>query len=95
MKAKELVNSFYQPLGLLHCGVSSNEMWEYSKERAIEWCNAFIKEFEQLAKPEYTTFITQPTEYNTDASIKSDAKTCDGYEKISLFEQLKEEIKTL
>lgn len=35
-KAKELVNKFYQPLGHLKCMVSSNEMWEHAKQRAIE-----------------------------------------------------------
>lgn len=35
-QAKDLVNKFYQPLGMLSCGVSSNKMWEYSKERARE-----------------------------------------------------------
>jgi len=34
-KAKELVNKFYQPLGHLKCGVSSNEMWEYAKKCAL------------------------------------------------------------
>ena len=36
IKAKSIVNKIYQPLGHLRCGVSNDEMWEYSKSRAIE-----------------------------------------------------------
>ena len=43
-EAKALINSFYQPLGFLKCGVSSNEMWEYSKKRASEHCDLIIEE---------------------------------------------------
>lgn len=42
-KAKELVNSFYQPLGLLHCQVSSNQMWEHAKQCAIIAVDEIIK----------------------------------------------------
>ena len=69
-------------------------MWDYAKARALEWCDAFIKEFEQLHKPEYTTFITKPTEY-IDGGVSSEAETCDGYEKLSFFEELKAEIEKL
>lgn len=48
MTAKELINTFYQPLGYLNCGVSGDTMWEYAKERAVEWCDAFIKEFNEF-----------------------------------------------
>ena len=34
-KAKELVNSFYQPLGYLKCSVCSDEMWEHAKQCAL------------------------------------------------------------
>lgn len=34
-KAKELVNSLYQPLGYLKCGVSSGMMWEHAKQCAL------------------------------------------------------------
>lgn len=33
LRAKEMVNQIYQPLGHLRCMVSNDEMWEYSKER--------------------------------------------------------------
>ncbi|NDV46119.1 hypothetical protein D0T49_03570 [Paludibacter sp. 221] len=36
LKAREIVNSIYQPLGYLRCMVSNNEMWEWAKERAKE-----------------------------------------------------------
>ncbi len=94
MNAKELVNTFYQPLGHLRCQVPSDTMWEYAKEMAKKWCDAFIKEFEQLHKPEYTTFITKPTEY-FDGVMSQEAETCDGYEKLSFFEELKAEIEKL
>lgn len=35
LKSKQLVNSFYQPLGKLNCNVSSNEMWNAAKKFAI------------------------------------------------------------
>lgn len=41
-EAKHLVNKIYQPLGYLSCKVSSDEMWEYSKVRAIEITEHFI-----------------------------------------------------
>jgi hypothetical protein len=96
MNAKELVNTFYQPLGFLNCQVSSGKMWDYAKARAIEWCDAFIKEFEQLHKPEYTTFITQYAKFKEGTTdIEVEAETCDGYEKLSLFKELKAEIEKL
>ena len=45
-KAKELVNLFYQPLGTLKCGVSSDEMWEYGKKSA----NILVKELMKMCK---------------------------------------------
>lgn len=94
MYAKELVNTFYQPLGHLKCQCSSNEMWEYAKARAIEWCDAFIKEFEQLHKPEYTIFITKKAAF-VNGGFASEAETCDGYEKLYFFSELKEDIEKL
>lgn len=41
-EAKELVNGIYQPLGYLGCNVSSDKMWEYAKERAVEIVEHFI-----------------------------------------------------
>ena len=34
-KANELVNSFYQPLGYLKCGVNNTIMWEHAKLSAL------------------------------------------------------------
>lgn len=34
-KALELVNSFYQPLGYLKCGVNNTIMWEHAKQCAL------------------------------------------------------------
>jgi hypothetical protein len=34
-KGRELVNSFYQPLGYLKCGVNNTIMWEYAKQCAL------------------------------------------------------------
>ena len=94
--AKELVNTFYQPLGMLKCNVSSSEMWEYAKSRAIEWCNMMISELEQLQKPEYTTFILQYAQFKDGTSeIELPAITCDGYEKIAHLEELITEIVAL
>jgi len=42
-EARELVNNIYQPLGYLGCNVSSNKMWDYSKKRALEVVNHFVK----------------------------------------------------
>jgi len=44
LKAKELTNNIYQPLGHLMCHVSSNQMWEYAKERAKEHVELIIEE---------------------------------------------------
>lgn len=33
LKAREMVNQVYQPLGHLRCMVSNDEMWEWAKER--------------------------------------------------------------
>lgn len=35
-QARELVNSIYQPLGFLSCIASSDQMWEWAKDRAKE-----------------------------------------------------------
>jgi len=34
-KAQELLNSFYQPLGYLKCGVNNTIMWEHAKQCAL------------------------------------------------------------
>lgn len=49
MTGKELINSFYQPLGHLKCGVSEGELWEYAKSRALEVADMVIAE-----EPMYT-----------------------------------------
>lgn len=36
LKAKELVNEIYQPLGYLRCMVSNDEMWSWAKDRVRE-----------------------------------------------------------
>ena len=36
VKAKELVNEIYQPLGQLRCMVSNDEMWNWAKDRVRE-----------------------------------------------------------
>lgn len=40
---RDLVNKFYQPLGPLGCNASSDEMWNYSKARALEVAEMFIE----------------------------------------------------
>lgn len=47
--AQELVNKFYQPLGLLRCSVSADEMWKYAKARALDVAEMFIEQ-----EPMYT-----------------------------------------
>ncbi|MFV9549644.1 hypothetical protein [Algibacter sp. PT7-4] len=42
--AKSIVNKIYQPLGHLRCHVSSDEMWEYAKARAIEQVDTILGE---------------------------------------------------
>lgn len=42
--AKSIVNKIYQPLGRLRCMVSSDEMWEYAKARAIEQVDIMLGE---------------------------------------------------
>ncbi len=85
MEAKELVNSFYQPLGFLHCQVSNDMMWQYAKARAIECVDAILDELNQLRKPEYTTFITSYEK----------GEDMDGYQKIAFYENLKLQISKL
>jgi hypothetical protein len=90
MNTKDLINSFYQPLGNLKCSVSSGEMWEYAKARAIEYCDAVISELEKLHKPEYTTFIVKYPSM-VDGKL-TPAETSDGYERIDFYTDLKKEI---
>lgn len=59
-EAKELVNMFYQPLGYLKCGVSSNEMWEQAKKFAITHCNLMI---EKLKKGVGEYFVNNQNHY--------------------------------
>jgi len=42
-KAKELTNSFYQPLGKLNCMVSNDEMWNYAVQCAIICVDEILK----------------------------------------------------
>ncbi len=35
-KAKAIVQEIYQPMGLINCGINSNEMWTWAKCRALE-----------------------------------------------------------
>ena len=44
LKAKEMVNQIYQPLGKLMCHVSNDEMWEYAKDRTREQLHLVILE---------------------------------------------------
>lgn len=44
MTGKELINLFYQPLGHLRCGVSSDELWKYAVSRALEVCSMMLEE---------------------------------------------------
>jgi hypothetical protein len=44
LTARDLVNLFYQPLGYLDCNVSSNKMWDYAKQRAIEVADMMLQE---------------------------------------------------
>jgi hypothetical protein len=43
-EAKDFVNKIYQPLGYLKCGVNSDEMWEWAKERSKEQIELMKKE---------------------------------------------------
>ena len=43
VKAKEIINNIYQPLGHLHCMVGSDTMWEYAKGRAKEHVDNIIE----------------------------------------------------
>ena len=49
-KAKQLVNLFYQPLASLKCGVSKDEMWEYSKKSALILIKELIEICPDLTK---------------------------------------------
>lgn len=44
MTAKELVNKFYQPLGLLGCKASTDEMWKHAKDIALDVCDMMLEE---------------------------------------------------
>jgi len=61
LKAKELTNNIYQPLGYLNCHVSSGEMWEYSKERAREHVKLLLEEL-----PMYTGELNPNWKYYND-----------------------------
>ena len=43
-KAKQIVNRIYQPLGYLGCQSSSDEMWDWAKDRAKEQLTELINE---------------------------------------------------
>ena len=44
LQAKKMVNMIYQPMGKLMCHVSSDEMWNFAKERAKEELDLLISE---------------------------------------------------
>ena len=43
-KAKQVVNRIYQPMGYLGCNKSSDEMWEWAKQRAKEQLKELIEQ---------------------------------------------------
>ncbi len=44
MTGKDLVNKFYQPLGHLKCGVSSDALWDHAKQMAIDVTEMILQE---------------------------------------------------
>lgn len=44
LQAKKMVNRIYQPLGKLMCHVSSDDMWEWAKERTKEELDILLDE---------------------------------------------------
>lgn len=56
-KAKELVNSFYQPLGHLKCGVNNTIMWGHAKQYALiavdEILDVLVRIFESYEERKY------------------------------------------
>lgn len=44
LQAKKMVNTIYQPMGKLMCHLSSDEMWEWAKERTAEQLELLISE---------------------------------------------------
>lgn len=44
LQAKKMVNSIYQPMAKLMCHVSSDEMWEFAKQRTKEGLDLLISE---------------------------------------------------
>jgi hypothetical protein len=74
-KARDLYEKYYyhtqSPIGSINYSIIT--------------INEVIKELEQLAKPEYTTFISNHLE----------SETMDGYEKRDFWDQVKTEIENL
>jgi hypothetical protein len=44
LQAKKMTNAVYQPMGKLMCHVSSDEMWNWAKERVAEQLELIISE---------------------------------------------------
>ena len=44
MTGKELVNKFYQPLGFLKCGVSSDALWSHATDLALDVADLMMNE---------------------------------------------------
>ena len=44
LQSKKMVNRIYQPMGKLMCHLSSDEMWEWAKERTKEELDLLISE---------------------------------------------------
>lgn len=49
MTGRDFVNRFYQPLGHLKCGLSSDELWQYARLQALEVAEMIVAE-----EPMYT-----------------------------------------
>lgn len=86
-KAIELCDKYSNLLGLISI---TNEC----KQCALIAVDEIIKELEQLAKPEYTIFITRYAIY-INGGLSEEAETMDGYEKVHYWQQVKTEIQNL
>jgi len=66
---------------------------ENGKKDAIACCDFIISEISQLRKPEYATFVIRYATFKEGTTeMLDEGTTCDGYELIGFWEEVKKEI---
>jgi hypothetical protein len=90
-KAQELYSKMYgeSPIRSVILEIEKDKI--VAKNCAIIAVKVIICELEKLHKPEYTTFITREPIF-LDGGLSEEGETCDGYELIEYYKEVKEEL---